>query len=135
MGERGATLVKLVQRSRDQRRARKRRLRTLLGGALLTDLVFPLASWFAVVQRSEAIIQTRLANEATRQADENAKAAGAAAQQARVERDKSRSRLLAIQARRAADIGPPDDIGRAGALALESTEVARTRSRARSKEA
>ena len=111
MGEKGATLVKLVQRSRDQRRARKRRLRTLLGGALLTGLVFALAAWFALLRRSEAIIQTWLANEATRQADETAKPAGAAAQQARVERDKSRSQLLAIQARRAADIGTPDGIG------------------------
>jgi hypothetical protein len=135
LGTEEPTLVKLVQRSRNQRRARERRLRPLLGGALLTGLVFALAAWFALVQRSEATIQTRLANEATRQADENAKAAGAAAQQTRVERDKSRSRLLAIQARRAADIATPDDIGRAGALASESIEITRTISRARLREA
>src|SRR5271165_1173644 len=105
-------LAKLVQRSRDQRRARERRRHMLLGGALLVALVFAVVAWFASVQRSEAINQTQLADVASKRA--------------RVERDKARMGLLAMQARRAdAGANTPDDIGRAGALALESIQLAR----------
>jgi WD40 repeat protein len=105
-------LARLVQRSKDQKRAREWRRRILLGGALLVATVFAVVAWFAWLQRSEAINQTQLAD--------------AAAKQARVERDKARSQLLAIEARRAdAEATSPDDIARAGALALESIEIAR----------
>ena len=97
-------LAKLVQRSRDQKRARERRRRILLGGALLVALVFAVVAWFALVQRSEAINQTQLAN---------------------VERDTARMQLLAMQARREAEADMSEDIERAGALALASIEIAR----------
>ena len=55
-------LAKLVQRSRDQRRARERRRRLVLGGVLLVALVFAGVAWFAWMQQGEAINQTQLAN-------------------------------------------------------------------------
>jgi hypothetical protein len=88
----------LVQRSRDQNWVRERRRRLLLGGALLTAIVFLGVAWFAQVQRSEAQLQ----------------------------RDHARMQLLAIEARRAsAGATTPDYIERAGGLALESIEIAR----------
>ena len=80
-------IVKLVQRSRDQRRAREWRRHMLLGGAFLTALVVAVAAGFAWVQKDEAIKQTQLAD--------------AAANRAQVERDKARIQLLAMEARRA----------------------------------
>jgi len=119
-------LAKLVQRSRGQRRARDRRRRFVLGGVLFIALVFAVVAWFASVQRSEAINQTQLANTAKQKADENAHAAEVASKRARVERDKARMELLAMEARRAdAEANSPDDIERAGALALESIQLAR----------
>ena len=77
---------------------RERRRRLLLGGALLTAIVFLGVAWFAQVQRSEAQLQ----------------------------RDHARMQLLAIEARRAsAGATTPDYIERAGGLALESIEIAR----------
>ena len=104
-------LVKLVQRSRDRRRARERRRRILLGGALLVAVVFAAVARFALVQRSEAINQTQRAN---------------------IERNAARMQLLqllAMEARRAAEADKPDQIERAGALALESIEIARKSNR------
>src|SRR6516164_1104142 len=71
-------LAKLVQRSRDQKRARERRRRILLGGALLVAVVFAAVARFALVQRSEAINQTQRAN---------------------IERNAARMQLLAMEAR------------------------------------
>jgi WD40 repeat protein len=51
--------------------------------------------------------------------------AGWQAKLAQNQRDKARAELLATQARRATEAGTPDDIGRAGALALESIWIAR----------
>src|SRR6516164_5094161 len=119
-------LAKLVQRSRGQRRARDRRRRFVLGGGLFITHEFAVVAWFASVQRSEAINQTQLANTAKQKADENAHAAEVASKRARVERDKARMELLAMEARRAdAEANSPDDIERAGALALESIQLAR----------
>jgi hypothetical protein len=102
-------MVELVQYSRDQKQARERRRRILLGGALLVALVFAVVAWFALVQRSEAINQTQLAN---------------------IERDKARMQILAVQARRAeAQAYSSDLIELGGALALESIEIARNTSR------
>ena len=104
-------LAKLVQRSRDRRRARERRRRILLGGALLVAVVFAAVARFALVQRSEAINQTQRAN---------------------IERNAARMQLLqllAMEARRAAEADKPDQIERAGALALESIEIARKSNR------
>jgi WD40 repeat protein len=53
-------------------------------------------------------------------------AAGWQWQEARLQRDKARMELLAMQARRATEGDTPDDIERGGALALESIEIART---------
>ena len=101
-------LAKLVQRSRDRRRARERRRRILLRGALLVAVVFAAVARFALVQRSEAINQTQRAN---------------------IERNAARMQLLAMEARRAAEADKPDQIERAGALALESIEIARKSNR------
>ena len=116
-------LANLVQRSRDQRRARERRRWIILGVISIAALGFLGLAWWALGQRSEAIY-------ARGQSDKNAIAADAAAKQAQIERDKARTQLLAIEARRAgADTDTPDDIERAGALALESVEIARKSSR------
>ena len=105
---------KLVQRSRDQRRAGERRRRLVLGGVALVALVFAGVAWFAWVKQGEAINQTQLANIAKVQADENAKAADVATKQAENERDRARMQLLAMQARRAAlETDTPDRIERA----------------------
>jgi WD40 repeat protein len=110
-------IAQLVQRSRDRKQRREWQRRLLVGGALTFALVFGVVAWFAWVQRSEAINQTQLAD--------------AAAEQANVERDKARIQLLAMQARRAeVEATSPEDIERAGALALESIALARKRNRA-----
>jgi WD40 repeat protein len=126
-------LAQLMQRSRDQRGARERRRRLVLGIVGFVALVFAGVAGFALVQRGEAISQTQAAERATetahlarKQAEENAIAADAATKQAQVERDRARMQLLAIQARRAvAQVDTLDEIERAGALALESIEIAR----------
>ena len=98
-------LGNLVQRSRDQKRARELRRRILIGVLSTAAFVFAVVAWFALVQRSEAINQTHLA---------------------KTERDRARMELLAAQARRAvAEETSADDIERAGALALESIHIAR----------
>ena len=90
-------LAKLVQRSRDQRRAREQRRRFVLGGALFAAFVVAVVAGFAWLQKNEA----------------------------QIKRDKAAMQLLAMQARRAdAEAYAPDDIERAGALALESIEIA-----------
>jgi hypothetical protein len=122
----GPALGKLVQRSRDRKRAGERRRRFVLSGALLAALLFAMVASFAFI--------------AKQQADENANAAAVATKEAQFERDRARMQLLAIQARRA-DVEPtsPDEIDRrigvdplrsvklAGALALESIRLARKR--------
>jgi WD40 repeat protein len=119
-------LEKLVQRSRDERRARERRRRFVLGGVALVALVFAVIAWSAWLQRREAINQTQLANIAKERADENANVADTATKQAQVERDRARVQLLAMQARRAAlEADTPNEIELAGALALESIALAR----------
>jgi WD40 repeat protein len=78
---------------------------------------------------NEAINETWIANTEKERADRNAEQADAATKQAQGERDAARIQLLAIQARRAAhEATSPDGIERAGALALESIELARSRS-------
>jgi WD40 repeat protein len=95
-------LAKLVQRSRDLRRAREWRRRLLLGSALLVAVVVAVVAGFALVEKNEAQIQ----------------------------RDKARAQLLAIEARRAdAEARSPQDVERVGALALESIEIARKSNR------
>jgi hypothetical protein len=116
-------LTELVQRSRDQRRVRERRRRILLGTALLSAFVFAIVAWFALAQRTEAINQTQLANDAKERADKSAADAVSAAERAQVERDGARMRLLAIEARRAE---PEATSPLVGALALESIRLART---------
>jgi hypothetical protein len=93
-------LAKLVQRSRDQKRAHERRRRFLLGGALIVAFVVAVVAGFAWVQKNEAQVQ----------------------------RDNARIQLLAMQAHRA-DANTPDDAERAGALALASIEIARENNR------
>jgi hypothetical protein len=87
--------------------------------AVVGGIVAVVLAVFAVVAGYEAYI-------AKERADENATAADVAAKQAQVERDKAHIQLLAIQARRAdTEANTSDDIGLAGALALESIEFAR----------
>jgi hypothetical protein len=47
-------LAKLVHRSKDQKQARERRRRILLGGALLTALVFAVVASFAFFAKQQA---------------------------------------------------------------------------------
>ena len=87
-------IVKVVQRSRNQKRARERRRLYFLYGAFLAVLVFAAVAGFAWWQRN----------------------------QANTERDKARIQLLAMQARKADTEAKSsaEAIERAGALALES---------------
>jgi len=134
------TIADLVQRSKDQKLAGERRRRVLLGGAVIAAVMFAAVAGFAWIQWSnanaateEAKKQTQLAISAKEQADNNARLADknaadadAAAKQAQVERDRARMQLLAVQARRLdAEADTPDEIELAGALALESIEIAR----------
>jgi hypothetical protein len=75
---------------------------------LLVAVVFAAVARFALVQRSEAKNQTQRAN---------------------IERNAARMQLLAMEGRRAAEADKPDQIERAGALALESIEIARKSNR------
>ena len=126
-------LAELVQRSKDRKRARERRRWIFLGLAVIVAAVFAaLAGWaleqrrVAITQTQVAETQTQLANGAREQADKHAIAADAAAKQAQTEGDRARMQLLAMQARRAdADADTPDEIELAGALALESIQLAR----------
>src|SRR6516165_7667511 len=126
-------LAQLVQRSKDRKRARERRRWIFLGLAVIVAAVFAaLAGWaleqrrVAITQTQVAETQTQLANGAREQADKHAIAADAAAKQAQTEGDRARMQLLAMQARRAdADADTPDEIELAGALALESIQLAR----------
>jgi WD40 repeat protein len=91
-------IAQLVHRSRDQQRARERRWWIALGGVLFVAIILAAIGAYALVQKSEAQTQ----------------------------RDRARSQLLAIEARRASSgATTPDDIERAGGLALESIEIAR----------
>jgi hypothetical protein len=102
----------LVQRSRDQKRARELRRWLFLGLAVVVAVGFAIVAGFAWVQWGEATNQTQLAD--------------AAAKLAQAERDKARSQFLAVQARRAAtDANTSDVVELAGALALESIALAR----------
>jgi hypothetical protein len=96
-------------------RRQRRRARIAIVGVIVVFVL--LVS--AVVAGYEAYI-------AKERADENAIAADVATKQAQVERDRARAQLLAIEARRAdAEATTPNDIERAGALALASIEIAR----------
>jgi WD40 repeat protein len=97
-----------------------RRARLIQFGYGLAALVFLGLSIFAGWQWGEAKNQTQVARNQTQVAD-------AATEQAEVERDKARTELLAIQARRSAEVYTPDDIAVAGALALESIWITRKR--------
>jgi WD40 repeat protein len=91
-------LSKLVQRSRDQRRARERQRRFLLGGTLLVALVVAVLAGFAWSQKNKV----------------------------QIEHDKGRIPFLALRASKANTVATsPDDIERAGALALEGLRLAR----------
>jgi hypothetical protein len=86
-------LGRLVQRSRDERRARERRRLVFLVSVVVVALGIAMLAGYAWVTRKEA----------------------------QVERDQARAELLAIQARRAdREATSPDDIELAGALALAS---------------
>jgi hypothetical protein len=98
----------------------QRRARTLAGTAAAALVVLLVAAFWqwnqARLQRNEAQTQR---NEAQTQRNE-----------AQTQRDNARMQLLAIQARRAdAEAYTSDDIERAGALALESIELARKANR------
>jgi hypothetical protein len=89
-------IAQLVQRAKDQKRTRERRWWLVLGVISIVALGFLGLAWWALGQPSEAANQARFAN---------------------IERERARSQLLAIEARRAdAEATKPDDIERAGAL-------------------
>src|SRR5271166_730285 len=104
----------------------QRRFRTLawtVGTALFALLVLAGWEWRAAErQRAVAEAQTKVAKDQTKEAQNQRN-------EAQLQRDKARAQLLAIEARQAAESGDPDDIERAGALALESIEIARNNKR------
>jgi hypothetical protein len=99
----------------------QRRFRTLawtVGTALFALLVGAFWQWrVAETQRASAETQKGIAEAQTKEAEAQKK-------EAQLQRDQARTKLLAIEARGAAESGDPDDIERAGALALESIEIA-----------
>ena len=107
-------------------RIRTRRAWQLRNAALAAAAIFLLAAGLATWFWRDARQQADRALNAERQAIANAERAQIAQREAIVERDRARVQLLAMQARRmAAGANTPDEIERAGALALESIEIAR----------
>jgi hypothetical protein len=105
----------------------QRRARTLAGtAATLLVALLVAAGWqwrVAETQRGIAEAQTKVAEAQTKEAQTQRN-------EAQLQRDKARAQLLAMQARRAyTGAKSTDDIERAGALALESIEIARNSNR------
>ena len=101
-----------------QRRDRRRRILTRSTLAALVALVFALVATTAVMQFQSAKVAFTYASEAQLKASE----AEEAGKQARNERDRARAQLLAAQARLAENTIA--GMERAGALALESIDLA-----------
>jgi hypothetical protein len=108
----------------------QRRFQTLgwtVGAALVALLIAFGWQWRAAeTQRASAETQRGIAETQTKIAEAQRKEAQIQRNEAQLQRDKARIQLLAVQARRAdADARSPYDIERAGALALESIQIAR----------
>jgi WD40 repeat protein len=118
----------------------QRRARTLAGtAATLLVALLVAAGWqwrVAETQRGIAEAQTKVAEAQTKVAEAQTKEAQTQRNEAQLQRDKARAELLAMQARRAyTGAKSTDDIELAGALALESIEIARNSNRPAEEEA
>jgi WD40 repeat protein len=104
--------LEAAQRLAEEQQAKARRTRVGLAVASVLAIVAAALGYWGLNRAKEAEVQTATATRSEGQAKQ--------------ERDRGRMRLLAIQARRAeSGADTPEDIERAGALALESIELAR----------
>jgi WD40 repeat protein len=123
------------ERLRQQAQQRRRRAFAALAALLFLTAfaIFAVLQWreaqqnaiISEEQKLRANQQSERAHTAEIEANQQAERARIAEAEAIVDRDRARSQLLAFQARRA-ETDRPEAVERAGALALESIEIART---------